>query len=115
MFKTKLEVVSDKRGFRVETLEVTNIDGLDHASDYVKYRVLDYLQGKPITFFFLDGRKINIKGSNPRIKQYKKSQMVSMETATKLADSIEREINKLKDKLREELLKRPFYYISKEF
>jgi hypothetical protein len=41
--------------------------------------------------------------------------MIPKQTAMKLADSIEKEIKKLKKKLREELSKRPFYFISKEF
>jgi hypothetical protein len=115
MFTVKIEIVSDKKGFRVENLTITNINGLDHHAENTRCKIINYLAGEKEKFYFVDGRKVSFKSVEPRVKSFKKEDMVTKEEAINLMESIEKNIKELKGVLMREFEKRPYFYISKEF
>jgi hypothetical protein len=116
MFKTKLEIVSDKKGLFIKDVVVNGAEDIFSHDDWdTGYKIYDYLRGYYTSFRFHDNREIEFKKTDPRVKQYEASDIISREEAIYLLDKMETEIEKLKDILREEHEKRPYFFVSKEF
>jgi len=117
MFKSKVEISSDKNGFNINIkVSKNNNSIITNSNEIIENRINIFLFGySPVMFELTDGRCIDISNLSKHFTRFERKDIVSRKKASQILQDIEQAIEEMKKAIIKEYEKRPCYYISSSF